>query len=165
MKLGVPSAWRQDRPAELTGTLQPQGKLFGSQGPDQGYALRLAERDLGPRLRLAAGESGTDVVEGCTLIALARASRFGRAPVLRDLELAAGLFGYLHEPASVPDALLALRAALFSGAGHAYALQRRLVSAVPEATLRMASTEVKGLGDRSVGGEWELLLGIEKAAV
>ncbi len=39
----IPDAWRADRPAELPGR-QPQGASLGYQGPDQGFALTIAER-------------------------------------------------------------------------------------------------------------------------
>ena len=36
-----PEPWMADRPGDLM-TAQPEGALFGQQGPDQGYALHLA---------------------------------------------------------------------------------------------------------------------------
>ena len=58
---------------------------MGSQGPDQGFALRLA-RAFRSRLRLGPGEHVADVVVGCVGVALKRAALFGRAPVADDLE-------------------------------------------------------------------------------
>ncbi|MFM7308705.1 MAG: hypothetical protein ACKO2Q_12140, partial [Actinomycetota bacterium] len=39
----VPAAWREARPAAVDGP-QPRGVRLGHQGPDQGFALALAER-------------------------------------------------------------------------------------------------------------------------
>ena len=50
----VPDDWRPDRPGDLGGA-QPRGPRLGTQGPDQGYALRLATL-LEPALRLQPGE-------------------------------------------------------------------------------------------------------------
>ena len=75
----VPDTWMPDRPGELDGA-QPRGPQLGTQGPDQGYALKLANR-LRPSLRLQPGERADDAVHGCLGIALRRASLFGRAPV------------------------------------------------------------------------------------
>ena len=43
--LGTPGhdGWTATRPGDLT-NFQPSGRLFGNQGPDQGYGLVLAER-------------------------------------------------------------------------------------------------------------------------
>ena len=48
----VPDDWRPVRPGDLDGA-QPRGPQLGTQGPDQGYALKLANL-LRPALRLAA---------------------------------------------------------------------------------------------------------------
>ena len=67
---------------------------MGRQGPDQGYALLLARR-FADRLELAPDEHAEDAVAGCMVVAMARASLFGRAPVIHDLDLAFTLWGYL----------------------------------------------------------------------
>ncbi len=150
--LGTPGhgGWTATRPGDLAGR-QPSGRLFGHQGPDQGYALTLAERFHG-RLVLAAGDDAHDVEAGCLGVATARASLFGRAPVVHDLELAYGLWGFL-DPA--PADLVAFRTPLFAGASHAYWDQRAIVGLVPEATLRLTPAEVR----RRVG-EWRSLLSV-----
>ena len=96
--LGTPGhgGWTATRPGDLT-TFQPSGRLFGNQGPDQGYGLVLAER-FHDRLLLTEGEDEHDVMAGAMGVGLARASLFGRAPVIHDLELAYGLFGFLDPP-------------------------------------------------------------------
>jgi hypothetical protein len=140
--------WTATRPGDLTGR-QPTGAYFGKQGPDQGYALTLADR-FHDRLVLAEGEDDHDVVAGCIGVAMARASVFGRAPVVYDLELAFGLWGYL-DPA--PADLVEFRRRLFAGASHHYWDQRAIVDLVPEATLRLTPAAV-----RQRLGEWRSLL-------
>lgn len=140
--------WKATRPGDLTGR-QPEGTYFGNQGPDQGYALALADRFHG-RLVLVEGEDTHDVVAGCIGVATARASLFGRAPVVYDLDLAFGLFGYL-DPA--PADLVEFRMPIFAGAGHHYWDQRAIVGLVPDSTLRLTPAAV-----RQRLGEWRLLL-------
>ncbi|MCB0957827.1 MAG: hypothetical protein KDB12_16870, partial [Ilumatobacter sp.] len=59
----APAAWMPNRKAELTG-FQPSGPQLGYQGPDQGFALKIAAgfRD---RLQLAPGEDADDAIRGC----------------------------------------------------------------------------------------------------
>ncbi|MDQ6727302.1 MAG: hypothetical protein M3066_14220 [Actinomycetota bacterium] len=140
--------WRATRPGDLAAG-QPTGPNFGNQGPDQGYGLTLAER-FAHRLLLSPGEDSHDVVAGCLGVGLARASLFGRAPVIGDFELAYGLWGYLDKP---PADLVAFRKPRFAGAAHHYWDQRAIVDHVPEATLRFTPAEV-----RSRLTEWRTLL-------
>src|SRR5262245_44193267 len=56
----VPERWLADRPADLSGR-QPVGDGLGFQGPDQGYALVLAER-FRDRLHLQPQEKFEDAV-------------------------------------------------------------------------------------------------------
>ena len=71
---------------------------MGHQGPDQGFALRLrwAFRD---QLRINETEHLEDVESGCVQIALKRASIYGRAPVVHDLEIAYRIWGFLDDDA------------------------------------------------------------------
>lgn len=140
--------WTATRPGDLAGR-QPEGRWFGNQGPDQGYGLALADRFHG-RLVLSEGEDTHDAVAGCLGVGLARASLFGRAPVVYDLELAFGLWGFL-DPA--PADLVEFRKPLFAGAGHHYWDQRVIVDLVPESTLRLTPAVV-----RQRLGEWRSLL-------
>ncbi len=137
--------WTADRPGEVVGEGQPNGERLGVQGPDQGYALLLA-RTLVPRLRLAAGEHLDDVVVGCVGVALKRSSLFGRAPVLGDLEVAFGLFGFLDDTPS--DALAEKRRGLFAGVAHdhRYAAARAIADQVSEDMLRLAPAEAASQG-------------------
>ena len=131
-----------DRPGEVVGGEPPAGPGLGNQGPDQGYALKLAERFAG-RLVLAAGEREDDALAGCVAVALRRASMFGRAPVMHDLRLALELFGFLAEA----DAdLVAWRRDRFAGAAghHGYHVRLRLADLVLAETLRLTPAGVAG---------------------
>lgn len=147
-----PSApWRADRPADL-GPRQPVGAALGHPGPDQGYALKLA-RQFHDRLVLADGEHAEDAVTGCLGVALRRASIFGRAPVIHDLEIAFRLWGFLGE---APADLVELRRPRFQALEHHYESQRAIAEQAPEATLRLTPAQVK---DRWPG-QWRELLGV-----
>jgi hypothetical protein len=138
----VPLAWWPDQPGVIDGP-QPAGPRLGSQGPDQGYALKLADR-LVPKLHLQPGERADDAVRGCLGIALRRASIYSRAPMIHDLRLAFTIWGYfLPEP---PADLAQRRAALFEGVGkvaHHYAEGRLISDLVPEATLRLTPEQAE----------------------
>lgn len=128
-----PDPWFTDRPAELRGR-QPSGDGLGVPGPDQGYALTLAERFRG-RLNLVEGESEADALAGAGAVAMKRAALFGRAPVIHDLTVGLTVWGFL-EPNS-PAELLELRRELFDEAHVAvhYTLRRRIADVVPESVL------------------------------
>ena len=130
------------------------GPGLGYQGPDQGYALKLAERFEG-RLALAAGEREDDALAGCCAVALRRASLFGRAPVVHDLRLALELFGFLDE---ADAGLAAWRRDQFAGAAshHGYHVKLRLAGLVPEATLRLAPAAVA----EACAEDWRAPLGL-----
>ena len=145
-----PSArWAADRPGDLERG-QPVGPRFGSPGPDQGYALKLAQR-FADRLQTDPGEHHDDALSGAVAVALRRASLFGRAPVVHDLELALQLWGFLGD---APPELIEYRRPFFSGAAHHYWDQRDIADLVPEATLRLTVDQV-----RTRMGEWRTLLG------
>jgi hypothetical protein len=114
---------------------------LGFQGPDQGYALLLANR-LSNRLHLVGGLVTADAIRGCLNIALRRASLYGRAPVIHDLTIAFTMWGFFD--ANPPADLVTTRAELFKGVGnvHHYAEGRSIVDMVPEATLRMTPAQV-----------------------
>ena len=144
--------WTTGRPSDL-GPAQPRGRRFGSPGPDQGYALLLAERFQG-RLELAEGETEHDAVAGCMAVALKRASLFGRAPMIHDVRLAFTIWGFLGQ---VPPELLAFRRPLFQACSHHYDDQRAIADQVPEEVLR-APHEVTLA---RYPAEWRALLGRE----
>ena len=70
----VPESWTPDRPGEIDG-FQPAGPALGAQGPDQGFALRIAAQ-LRPQLHVQAGEHVDDAIQGCLGVALRRASLY-----------------------------------------------------------------------------------------
>ena len=126
---------------------------LGRQGPDQGYALKLV-RQFEDRVVLRDGERWEDASAGCVLVALKRASMFGRAPVIHDLEIAFRIFGYLDDPAD--DDLVALRADAFDRVDnpHHYLEARRIIDSVPEDTLRQNPKQVAAAHDR----DWSALI-------
>ena len=147
-------SWVAQRPAELAEG-QPRGAGLGHQGPDQGYALKLV-RGFEDKVALRSGERWEDAAAGCVLVALKRASLFGRAPVSHDLEIAFRVFGYLDDPAD--DELADLRAEAFDRVDnpHHYLEARRITDAVPEATLRQTPAQVASAHDR----DWASLLDV-----
>jgi hypothetical protein len=140
-RLGPAPTWVPRRPAEL---VQERPGVFerplagrGSPGPDQGYALRLAERVAG-RLVLEEGEQLDDVLAGGLALAMRRAALFGRAPVAGDLEVAFGLFGFFGR---APEALVAMRKERFFGVSHDEWRRRRLANDVSEDDLRRSPSD------------------------
>ncbi len=151
----VPELWEPTRPGDIEG-LQPEGPLLGAQGPDQGFALRIAGM-LRPRLKLTAPENVDDAIRGCLGVALRRASLFSRAPVVHDLNIAFTIWGCYDE--SPPAELVELRRTMFEGlrlVDHHYAEARAVADLVPEATLRMTPAAVTA----AYPGEWRRLLGV-----
>lgn len=152
----VPSGWNPGRPGDIDGR-QPEGERLGYQGPDQGYVLTLAARARS-RVKVASGEDVDDALRGCSLIALRRASLFGRAPVVHDLDLALALWGFLDDAPS--DDQLAVRRELFDGVAHPhhYKEGRAIADMVPESTLRMTPAQVRDRARTS----WRQLTGFSK---
>lgn len=150
----VPDGWMPDRPGDIVGR-QPVGERLGSQGPDQGYALKLAAR-LRPDVVVQHGEQVDDAVAGCTAVGLRRASLFGRAPVIHDLRIALTIWGFLD--AAPPSELVELRKPAFVGVAHTahhYAELRAIVDSIPEATLRSTPAAVTA----GYPADWRTLLG------
>jgi hypothetical protein len=144
--------WKSDRPAELANG-SPTTARMGRPGPDQGYAIKLANTFHG-KLKLTEGEDEHDALAGCLGVALKRASMFSRAPVIHDLRVAFAAFGYLDD---APADLVAFRKERFEAVGHHYELQRDIADLVPEETLRMTPDAVTR---RVSGGNWKSLLAI-----
>jgi hypothetical protein len=140
LRLKTPEDWRATRVAELRGPVQPHGAQFGVPGPDQGYALKLGDDLFADRLELVPGETTSDAIYGCAMVASARASLFGRAPVAPDLDMALTLFGYLG---GAPQDLIEWRVPRFQSVAHHYEEQRQLVGTVPETTLRMSALAIR----------------------
>jgi hypothetical protein len=142
-KLPPAQPWITHRPADFRA--RPAGVRkagTGSAGPDQGYALLLADR-LADRVRLVEGEHLDDVLQGAGAIAMRRSALFGRAPVKADLELPLVLFGFIdavgHSTAAdgPGSEVLGAREAVFRGVAHDYSKGRRLADLLPESTLRL----------------------------
>ncbi len=151
----VPASWTPNRPGEIAG-FQPQGERLGAPGPDQGFAIKIAN-SLRPKLQLQSGENEDDVVRGCLGVALRRASMFSRAPVVHDLNIAFNVWGFFDD--APPQELVDLRAGLFEGlrhVGHHYAESRVVVDHVPVETLRMTPSQVLS----SYRSDWRSLLGL-----
>lgn len=151
----VPESWTAERPGELAG-FQPRGPLLGSQGPDQGFALKVAER-LRDKLELQANENADDAIRGCLGVALRRASLHSRAPVVHDLTIAFMVWGF-YDP-NPPAELLEFRRPLFEGlrlVAHHYQEARTVTDQVPEETLRMPPDAVAA----KYPGDWRELLGL-----
>lgn len=137
----TPRRWRAERPGDLASG-QPTGALRGHQGPDQGYAYGLVHL-FDDRVLLVDGEDRHDVDAGCVAVALKRASIFGRAPVVWDLEAGYLAFGFLDlQP---PAELVARRMALFEGVAesHHYSEVRKLVACVPTAVLAQTPADIR----------------------
>jgi len=142
-----------NRPGDIKG-FQPAGERLGFQGPDQGFAIKIANT-FRPKLNLSAGETADDAVRGCLGIGLRRASTFGRAPVVHDLTVAFTIWGFLDSDPPIEQ--LELRRQLFKGVGsvHHYAESRQLVDMVPDSTLRMSPQQVTA----AYPGRWRDLVG------
>jgi hypothetical protein len=147
--LPIPDRWEATRPGELTGLRPPEGRSFGSTGPDQGYALKLAKR-FEDRLVLEDGEHAADAVAGCLGVALRRAARFGRAPVIYDLEFAFTLFGYLG---GAHRELVEFRLPYFGAASHDYWDQRDIADLVVDGTYDLSPADVRS----RIGSDWRSL--------
>ena len=92
------------------------------------------------------------------LVALKRASLFGRAPVIHDLTVALTLWGYLSD---APDPeLVAVRKKAFEeiARSHHYLEQRLVVDAVPPDTLRLQPSAVTERHQ----SDWRSLLDLEE---
>jgi len=149
-----PESWLPDRPGELVEAGQPRGEGLGNQGPDQGYALRLA-RHLEGKLTLTSGEHEKDALAGAVAVGLKRASIFGRAPVIHDLTVALTVWGFLDEEPA--QELVDVRRRLFEEVSHPhhYAELRRVVDLVPVSSLRLVPQYLAAAHRR----DWRGLLG------
>jgi hypothetical protein len=152
-RVQAPPRWRADRPADHRGGPQPRRPERGTPGPDQGYALLLAERLFASRLQCRPGESDHDVLAVAAELGAARAASFGRAPVAADVELALVLLGALGDG---PEELADWRAQTLRGASHDYRRRRQLVDQVPAGTWRLDVADA-----RARLGQWRTLLGVE----
>lgn len=136
-----PESWTADRPGEIVGMDQPRGGLFGNQGPDIGYALKLVHL-VTDKIHLTPGESMHDTEAGIVAVAMRRASLFGRAPILADLDVACTVWGFYDEQPAAD--LLSQRKLRFEAAGHhfGYDLTREIAASVPDSTLRRTPAQI-----------------------
>jgi hypothetical protein len=134
-----PDSWLADRPGDLAAR-QPVGYRLGSPGPDQGFVYKLV-RHFDERLVLTEGEQKHDAIAGCVGVALKRASLFGRAPVIYDLEIAFTVWGFLRE---APVEQVAFRRPLFAEVAnpHHYEEARAVADLVPAEVLRLTPEQV-----------------------
>lgn len=140
-KPAPPRRWRPERPGEITSPENmPWGGAFGTPGPDTGYALTILSRR---ELDLLPGEDRHDAAAALSALMSARASRFGRAPVPKDAEVAEALLGFGSDDAE-------WRRSWTANAGHDFDLRRALVAAVDATVWEASPDEVKG---RIAGGE------------
>jgi len=89
---GIPPA-RRTPPPPFAGRRPPRAPGFGLPCPDAGYALLLAHLTQ-ERLVLEPSERGEDARWTIATIAMCLAGAEGRAPFMRDLEIAQSLLAY-----------------------------------------------------------------------
>jgi hypothetical protein len=131
--------WVADRPGDEVSFGQPEGRLFGTPGPNIGFARTLAHH-LEGRITLAPGERLDDALAVVSELAMKRAASYGRAPVLPDLECAATLLGYVG--GCDPDDAV-WRARAVDGAEHDYPTRRAICDAVALDLLRRPVAELR----------------------
>jgi hypothetical protein len=157
--VAIPPAagWRAIRPGDIDPEVGSgrSGVLFGTPGPDSGYALTLAARFHG-QIAAVFPETVHDAENLAAHVAMRRGAVFGRAPVLTDVELGFTLFGWLGD---APADLVEWRRKAVAGVAHNYPRRVSLVEAIPEWVIRQRPDQVR---DRIA--DWKHLLGLETAA-
>lgn len=129
--LGPPQPWVLHRPGEHRKESSGLQRRVGAAGPDQGYALLLAEH-LRDSVVLGHGEQIDDALAVTVQTALRRAARLGRAPVRADIETALTLLSY-RDPIS--DDAVAIRRSVVSGAAHDSWRCREIAESIPDDVL------------------------------
>jgi hypothetical protein len=154
--IAIPPAvgWKAVRPGDLDPAAGSgrKGVLFGTPGPDSGYALTLAER-FHDRITAVAPETVHDAEALAAQVAMRRGGVFGRAPVRADVELGYTLFGWLGDP---PTDLVEWRRLAVARVAHDYARRVGLVERIPEWVVRQTPDQI-----RARMGDWRHLLGLE----
>ena len=131
-KLDVPRPWTKHRPGEF----DPGSRDFeAGSGPDQGYLSLLARRFVS-QIVLGEGEHIDDAIAGVIAVGMARASRYGRAPVANDLEFALGALAFLS--AQTGDRVLR-RSSMVGGVAHDLWHRRELVARFSTEMLSMTA--------------------------
>jgi hypothetical protein len=156
--VAIPPAvgWRSARPGDLDPAVGPgcNGVLFGTPGPDSGYALTLAER-FHDQITVVRPETVHDAEAIAAQVAMRRGGLFGRAPVRPDVELGFTLFGWLGD---APADLVEWRRLAVAGVAHDYARRVGLVVAIPEWVLRQQPNQIP-----AQMSDWRHLLGLESS--
>lgn len=146
--------WSPKRPGDLGAPEEvPWGGMFGTTGPDTGYAfvlLRTHPVTPGP------GENRADVNGALAAIIGARASLYGRAPTREDVHVAALLLGY--DGAGIPESVLgplaADRAGWIANLAHHPAKARSIVASIDRDVLRSSPDDIRSrmtAGHRLIG--------------
>jgi hypothetical protein len=157
--VAIPPAagWRAVRPGDLDPAAGPGciGALFGTPGPDSGYALTLAER-FHDQITVVRPETVHDAEAIAAQVAMRRGSLFGRAPVRADVELGFTLFGWLGD---APADLVEWRRLTVAGVDHDYVRRVTLVESIPDAVIRQRPDQI-----RARLSDWRKLLGLDPSA-
>lgn len=135
--------WSPGRPGELnTPGDVPWGGAFGTTGPDTGYALKLVKRH---DLELGPSEHRHNVDVAIAAVAGARASRYGRAPISKDIDVALIIFGFVPEglPGDLIEDLARDRVAWFANVAHNPPKVQEIVAAIPVAVLESVPEELR----------------------
>lgn len=127
----VPESWVADRPGDDDSKLNGAGELFGNAGPNVGYAYTLVARVF-DSLVLNSAEHHHDVEPLVAEIAMKRASHFGRAPIMKDVDCAVHLLGLGSEldPEETKKRVL-----LVHDCGHNEHKRRKIVNSIPDELL------------------------------
>ncbi|HEV7536926.1 MAG TPA: hypothetical protein VGP90_14895, partial [Acidimicrobiia bacterium] len=153
--VAIPAAagWRAVRPGDIDPVVGAGGTgvLFGTPGPDSGYALTLAGR-FHDQIAVVRPETVHDAEVIAAQVAMRRGGLFGRAPVRADLELGFTLFGWMGE---APAELVEWRRLAVAGVSHDYARRVGLVEAIPETVVKQRPDEI-----RARLSDWRRLLGL-----
>jgi len=157
--VAIPPAvgWKAVRPGDLEPgeAFGRKGRLFGTPGPDGGYALTLAARFY-ERITAVFPETVHDAETLGAAFAMRRGGVLGRAPIQTDVELGLTLFGWLGDP---PADLVDWRRVAAANVSHDYARRVGMIEAIPEWVVRHRIDDI-----RTRMGEWRHLLGLEKPA-
>ena len=158
--VAIPPAdgWRADRPGDIdpaVGSGRKGGVLFGTPGPDSGYALTLAAH-FHDQIRAVFPETAHDAEDLAAQVAMRRGAIFGRAPIRADVEVGLTLFGWLSD---APADLVEWRRFAVAGAGHNYAKRVTLIETIPEWVIRQRPDQI-----RERMADWKHLLGLEVPA-
>lgn len=127
----VPESWVADRPGDEDSKLNGAGELFGNAGPNIGYAYTLVGR-IYDSLILSSNEHRHDVEPLVAEIAMRRASHFGRAPIMKDVDCAVHLLGL---GAELDNEETKQRVLLIHDCGHNEHKRRTIVNSIPDELL------------------------------